>query len=903
MAEGPRTGRRNRCRAGELLPVLALAAGLAGLRLEAQPATNSFEAALRLFQISAFDLAEKELAACIANQPQSDRVPEARLFQAQCRFRLGDSEGALTLLRSGPGAAGALADQYAYWIAESLYQKGNLAEAAQAFSRMLADHPGSARRLDASVGEAYAFFRLGDLRRTFDLLRDPKGHFQQAAQSRAEDELAQRGYLLWAEVALALQDFPAAEEALARLTDLKLPAEFAWQREYGQARAQWARQQPEVALGTLTNLLAQMGGATNPPATKARADARSLQAAILEQQGQREAAIQAYEQNLGSVVPEARREEALQGIVRLALALGKLEEATARVEAYLQQGPGDTGVEPARMTLGELRLQQFYGTPETERGRVTNLLEQARQQFSLILTNSSSPLAPTACLNRGWAGWEEGRLAGATNLLAQATADFQRAAEGLPPSESQAIARFKLADGLFALGDHAAAASNYWRVVTNSAAVPVATNGLVDHALYQIVRASDALGDLPSANRSVELILRLYPDSFFGDRSVLFLGQAVSRAGRPAEAREVLEAFAKRFPGSELAAEAGLAVARTYQREADWARAGAEYDRWLARFTNHAARPKAEFERAWTAYRAGNETNALAGFMSLVAQFPNHPLAPWAQHWAADYHYRNEQFDRAEFDYQILFQNTNWPATELSQHARLMAGRAAFSRQDYHAARGYFTNLIADPAASTNLLPEAWFELGNTLMADKPAGTTNALANYLDALVAFTKIPQNFPESRFVPLAWGQAGNCDLQLGVADPKRFDDALEAYRNVLKSERADVATRSMAEVHIAVALEEKAKIAPAPERLGLVNEALARYLSVVTADLRPNETADPFWVKEAALGAARLAEEQQRWEVAASLYEKLKELSPPLRETWQARLERLSQLRQAAQPENK
>jgi TolA-binding protein len=880
---------------------VALAVGGSEVRVAAQPATNSLDVAMRLFQTAAFDLAEKELAGFIAAHPQSDKVPEATLFRAQCRFRLGDLDGALSLLRSGEGAAGLLADQYAYWIAESLFQKGSVAEAGAAFGKLLADHPTSARRLEASLGEAYAFFVLGDLKRAFDLLRSVQGHFQQALQARPEDELALRGQLLLAEVALALQDFPVAEEVLKRLADRPLPTESAWQRDYLRARTEWGRQQPQAALGTLSNLLTQASAVTNQSALKARAEGWALEGEILEATGQREAAIQAYEQNLGPTVPAVRRQESLQRIVRLGLALARWDEVAARLETYLQQHPDDAGSEGARMMLGEVRLQQFYQTAEPERAQMTNLLQQARQQFTQVATNPASPLVPTALLDRGWCLWEAGRFVSATNLLAEAATDFEAAADRLPVSEPQAIARFKLADARFTLGDPGGAVSNYWRVVTDYPALPGVTNGLAAHALYQIVRGSIQLGDLTNANRAVEMILRAYPRSYFGDRSVLLFGQAVTRAGRPAEARAVLEEFTNRFPDSELAAEAGLAIARTFQQERDWAGAEAAYGRWLSRFTNGAAQPKAEFERAWNAYRAGNETNALRLFTNFVAQFQDHALAPWAQEWVGDYHYRNEQFDRAEFDYQIIFQNPRWPHSDLTQHARLMAGRAAFSRQDYNAARGYLTNLIADPACSTNLLAEAWFELGNTLMADKPAGTTNALESYQQAADAFRRIPQQFPASRFAPLAWGLVGDCELQLGAADAKHYDASIEAYRNVLKAERADVATRSMAEVHLAFALEKKAERASTLERMDLVNEALARYLAVVTGGLRPDETADPFWVKKAALDAARLAEEQQKWDVAAGLYEKLKEISPALSGMWQERLERLQQLREAAEPD--
>jgi hypothetical protein len=45
----------------------------------------------------------------------------------------------------------------------------------------------------------------------------------------------------------------------------------------------------------------------------------------------------------------------------------------------------------------------------------------------------------------------------------------------------------------------------------------------------------------------------------------------------------------------------------------------------------------------------------------------------------------------------------------------------------------------------------------------------------------------------------------------------------------------------------------------------------------------------------MAAARLAEELQRWDEAANLYQKLARWAPPLRKTWELKLERLEQLR--------
>ena len=61
-----------------------------------------------------------------------------------------------------------------------------------------------------------------------------------------------------------------------------------------------------------------------------------------------------------------------------------------------------------------------------------------------------------------------------------------------------------------------------------------------------------------------------------------------------------------------------------------------------------------------------------------------------------------------------------------------------------------------------------------------------------------------------------------------------------------------------------------------------------------NLPPAGEADPFWVKEAAVSAARLAEDLHQWEVASRLYERLLDLLPPLRKTWELKLEKLGQL---------
>jgi TolA-binding protein len=404
----------------------------------------------------------------------------------------------------------------------------------------------------------------------------------------------------------------------------------------------------------------------------------------------------------------------------------------------------------------------------------------------------------------------------------------------------------------------------------------------------------------------VAQILARFPEGDYSERSLFVFGQALGHAGKPSEARELFAGFEKRFPTSPLLPEVELAVIRTFEREGNWTEALGRYDRWVGLYTNHASLPAAQFDRAWVSFLAGNETNAFKLFTNFVVEFRTSELAPQAQYWIADHFYRlgGTNYVKAEENYQKVFQNTNWPTTTLSFQARLMAGRAAFGRQGYADARGYFLWMITNGPPS--LVPEALSALGDTLMrySEAPGGiSTNALENYRQALTAFEKITQSYPTNRVAPLAWGQMGVCYLQLASADPRQYANALNAYTNVLKSDLADVTARSIALVGMGTVLEKQAEQASEPEKTALLNEAIAKYLQVVEGKmLREGETADLFWVKEGAMAAARLARDQKRWDTAESLYFKLKDLDPTQRKTWDLRLEELQQVRSRLESRN-
>ena len=363
---------------------------------------HAYEVAQNMFYGGSYELAEKEFAEFIKNHPDSDKVPAAVGLEAQCRYRQDKFDEALALLRERLVGAGKLADEYRYWIAECLFQKSDYAGAATAFAQMLSDSPTSARRLDASLGEAFARFKLGDLRRTVDLLAQPKGAFQQVAQGRMDDDLAVRGHLLLGEAHLGLKQFQLGEEVMTRLGDRNLRPELNWQRLYLLARLEAAGEQLDDALQTTTNLLGKLAAVTNLASLSLQADTAALQGEIFEQNGRPESAIQAYERNLGDSAPPARRQQALQQTVKLMLAQNRIGEAARRLESFVTQNPRDPLLDLLRMTLGELQLREYHDLAEEPRRKMTNLLAQGRVQFDQIIANGSTQFVAKAQMDRGW---------------------------------------------------------------------------------------------------------------------------------------------------------------------------------------------------------------------------------------------------------------------------------------------------------------------------------------------------------------------------------------------------------------------------------------------------------------------------------------------------------------------
>jgi TolA-binding protein len=796
------------------------------------------------------------------------------------------------LLSAQVGKAGQWADQYRYWLAQAYIQGTNYQAAADTFAQLIKEFPESVRLLEASYGEAEARSKLGNWRRVIQLLQTPDGTFQREAQARPNDQFVIRGYLLLSEALLEEKEHSEAENILARLAGRDLAPDFQWHRQYLLCRIQMADERLDEALANSTNLLTF---AANTGQRNLQAESAVLQGQILEQLNRWEAAVQAYTNNLAETMSAEHQRQALLKIIELTLAQNRIGEAAQKMELFFAQHPQDAASDVALLTLGELHLKQHYANLQTNRTNglsvvPANSLEQALAHFDRLIANfSQSPLLGKAQLNKGWCLWQQGRIP-------ESQIAFKAAAEQLPFSEDKAVARFKLADAQFSQKEYTNALQNYRSVIQDFVNLPRVRNGLFDQALYQMLRASLEAKDFGGATDAMKQILQSYPESLFGDRSMLLLGQHLTLAAKPPEARAVFRDFTNRIPGSPLLPEVELAVARSYVQEEDWSAAIGAYNGWIVRFGTNALRPQAEFYRALANSWAGCETNALALFANFVAQFPTNELAPRAQYWVAEHYYRQGNFTNAEIHYESLSQRPYWPKTYLTYQALMMAGRAAFARQSWKNAEGHFTALINDNYVMSNhcdLAAEAFFALGDTILKGD-ADPANPLGRFDEAKEAYRKIflPQLHADGRMVALAWGAIGNCYFQMGAADRNYYTNAMEAYQQVLAPPSiADASARSQAEMGMGLVLERQAQLRGPPDNAELLRTARDHYRNVFYGtNLRGEEVPDPFWLKESGLAAARLAEDQKQWAVAIEIYSRLLALTPALHASLNRRIDK-------------
>lgn len=814
----------------------------------------AFDAALRSFEGQLWERATQEWDAFLATYPKSELKPEAD------QRRL-------------------------YALAELDFLKGDFAAAQRNFATYAAAYPANPRAVLAAVREAEAALRMDKPDIALVPLGKPDQPFTKALAAGTPPEIGPvlfRGLLVRAEAQTIRTNAADADATLVEAEKFATTPEEKWVR-WRRLTVLRSDSGNTNALPAATALLALSNA--DPALASRRAETASLVGKLRLKFGQPKEAAEAFAQNVAAGTATEYLKEATVKLAELDLAGGNLLLARQRLDSFISAQPQDPEINSLYLRLGQglFRLYLQQGT----NAEAATSLTLAAQSFQTALTNGpAKELVGPLNLGRGWCLWQEGQRLNSADRIREAETNFLVAAVALPHGVDQAVARFKAGDCLAFRKDWAGATTNYLAAARDYQDVPDAAP-LAEPALQQAVFAATEAGDLANGQMAAGALLELNPRGEAVAQSTLLVGQALSLRGRDVESSSLLEGFLKRFPDAPLNAEIKLTLVSARLRSGDWTNAVTELDRWIAVHTNHPSLPRAESDRWFAATRAGLITNAIEQVQALAARYPTNPIVLTAQLALAADFYSQGDFARAETACVSVVTNAVWKGTESWYRAKLLAAESARRRQAWANASTNLFELLNDVALPDALVPSAFFALGELHLERPPEPGAQPLAKFRDALDAFTRAGQ-FTNSTVAPAAVGKMADCHLQLATLSTNSYEVAAGLYRRVAAWPGLELAPRCKATIGLGIVAEKVAALRPGNEAAALLGEATDRYLDVVHGKLlRPGETADAWWLKEAGREAGRLLEARGQWSQAVALYEQLGRELPALRPTWEAR----------------
>jgi TolA-binding protein len=401
-------------------------------------------------------------------------------------------------------------------------------------------------------------------------------------------------------------------------------------------------------------------------------------------------------------------------------------------------------------------------------------------------------------------------------------------------------------------------------------------HALAPRALFQSANALERDGDLAAAEGAFRQTVERYAGAPLAEQAALRLAALLS-------ARTAVEAAVETY-GAVLAVTTNLAV----RSEALIGRGIANFRAYrfeaaLQDFTNAAAIPDARGEahywQVMSLFGLKRDDESYRAGESFLDKFPEAPRLPDLILWLAKYDFNHGRFEKARKRFLLYVER--WPEGPWSDFALLWAGRAAF-RLDDLAQTVELMGRLWKTYPSSQRLAEARFVQADALCE---------LRRFDEAVLLFSEVITRYPESDWGTPAWGRKGDSYLLMGGDDPKRFQEAMDAYREMLG--RRDV-TPSMA-------LQAEYKIGRCLEKLTRTNEAIEHYYARVVVpflDDRAKGRIDDesaVWFTLAAFNAADLLIQTDKTAAAARVLRHVADTDLPGQAEARQRLERLERMR--------
>jgi tetratricopeptide (TPR) repeat protein len=357
-------------------------------------------------------------------------------------------------------------------------------------------------------------------------------------------------------------------------------------------------------------------------------------------------------------------------------------------------------------------------------------------------------------------------------------------------------------------------------------------------------------------------------------RSELRLEEGLMQAARK-DNRAVasLQRFVHDFPNNRRVSEAWVALAELafHSSPPRLEEARKDLDHATAASATDPAAERADYLRIWVEEAAGTDDSKI---IELAKQFlerhSKSPFTPEVRMKLAELYYRQQDFANAQTHFEIIAQQN--PNSPFAEKALFFAAESAMSSMGEHTldrALVLFDQVVQRNGAMR------WAARNEEAVIERKLGKPKDALTLYDEVLASNAGPSEKRE------ALCGKGDIFFEAGAADPTNYQHAIEAYDQLAAEKDASVHWRNQALFKKGVCLEKKG------DRAG----ALATFYQILEDDSRPGERRELFWYYKAGFNAARLLEEDSKWESAVAIYDKLVTAAGSRSEEAKARLNNL------------
>ena len=358
-------------------------------------------------------------------------------------------------------------------------------------------------------------------------------------------------------------------------------------------------------------------------------------------------------------------------------------------------------------------------------------------------------------------------------------------------------------------------------------------------------------------------------------RGDLLLEEGLTEAAQGnKKAAETLQSFLRDFPQHKRSGEAWVALAELAFHGAppNLEAARKNLARSAENGPNDVARERADYLIIWIEDTAPKADAAkVIGFASQFLQkYPASPLVSDVRMKLAETYYRQQDFPNAQTQFQILAQEN--PRAGFTEKALFFAAKSAMQSMG---AQSFDRALVLLDEVVKKNGELKWAARNEQAVIERKLGKSQDAATLYDEVLQGAAKPEEKRE------ALCGKGDILYESGQAARENYQRAIDAYDQLATQKDAPPHWRNQALFKKGVCLE----------KLDDRDNALATFYKIIEEESRPDRQREFFWYYKAGFNAARLLEEDSKWQPAAVVYQKLVSAGGARSDEAKSRLNRL------------